>query len=218
MDTPQVDIPAALRKVQRDVDERILRPPGEGKGAGAKLVAIVLLVGSVASLGWDIRSVVRIPRQARDTPAAAQPKSRTKVAFWFLVLPAVASVLLWNHYPMLRGFLLTFQEYRLGGDAKWMDLANFVEGAWSARFSGTRSGTASSLSCSTSVSVSSRRSRWRSCSTKSRAVNISFAPSSSCPRSRAAWSSCYCGWCSTNRPPTAPSITSSSRSWTGGTE
>ncbi|MBI4024569.1 MAG: extracellular solute-binding protein, partial [Verrucomicrobia bacterium] len=105
-DSPQLDLAATLRNVQRDVDERILRPPGEGKGFGAKLFAVALLLGSVVAVGWGIRSVVRIPRQVKQPGRAAQQPSRTRLAFWCLVLPAVASVLLWNYYPMLRGFLL----------------------------------------------------------------------------------------------------------------
>ena len=132
-DSPEVAIGPTLRSLQKDVNERILRPPGEGKGFVAKLFAALLLIGSVGAILWGIRSVVRLP-QPLNPSAATAARPRVKLAFWCLVLPAVASVLLWNYYPMLRGFVLAFQEYRLGGNTKWVGLANFVEGAWSARF------------------------------------------------------------------------------------
>jgi len=51
---------------------------------------------------------------------------RYRVA-WLCLLPALASVALWQYYPLLRGVLMAFQDYRLTGDCRWVGLANFAE-------------------------------------------------------------------------------------------
>lgn len=132
-DTPDMDIPAVLQSVQKDVDERVLRPPGEGKSGLAWAVAGIFLIGSVGATAWGIASAARFGSSKSGSASPSRPM-RIQFIFWALALPAVLSVLLWNYYPVLRGFLLAFQEYRLDGSSQWMGLANFVESVWSARF------------------------------------------------------------------------------------
>jgi len=133
-DTSESDIPQLLKEVQADVVNRILRKPGEGRGKLAYFAAVLLLVGSTLALGWGIRSVARLPASSRTVADERRVNYRTLFTFWMLVVPAVASVLVWNYYPMVRGLLLAFQDHRLTGASEWVGLANFVEGVWSPRF------------------------------------------------------------------------------------
>jgi multiple sugar transport system permease protein len=41
-------------------------------------------------------------------------------------IPAFLSVLLWQYYPLLRGSVMAFQEYRISGGSKWMGVDNFI--------------------------------------------------------------------------------------------
>jgi len=132
-DTDQLDIPETLRNVQHDVEFRILRPPGTDRGIFETFVSSCLLLASILAIGWGILCVVGAP-QSRRLESSVSLSSNAKIIFWLFITPALISVLLWNYYPAFRGFLLAFQEYRLSGDTKWVGLANFVEGAWSARF------------------------------------------------------------------------------------
>lgn len=45
---------------------------------------------------------------------------------WLLLVPALASIVLWAYYPLVRGSIMAFQDYRLLGDSKWMGLDNFI--------------------------------------------------------------------------------------------
>lgn len=132
-DTSDNDIPALQREVQRDVEQRILRPVGQGRGWLAYVAAAALLVGSTGALAWGIKSVSGLSRSVRRI-GPQRVDHRKIFSFWILVFPAVASVLVWNYYPMIRGFLLAFQDYRLTGGTEWIGLTNFVEGVWSPRF------------------------------------------------------------------------------------
>ncbi len=133
-DSPKIDIAHAMRETQTDVDKRILRPLGEGMGPVAMAFAAALLTGSVVATGWGIRSVTRLPKGSKPLTIPGANAPRVPWAFWCLVLPAVISVLVWSYYPIIRGFMLAFQEYRLDGTSRWVGLANFMEGAWSPRF------------------------------------------------------------------------------------
>jgi multiple sugar transport system permease protein len=125
--SPGVDIPAAMRDTQKDAEERILRPANAHRGPWRQAGAFLLLGASFAGMAFGIRSVVRLPR-------GAVSRGTTRPIFWIFAVPALASVLIWNYYPVSRGLLLAFQDYRLVGPASWVGLANFAEAAGSARF------------------------------------------------------------------------------------
>jgi len=129
-----LDIPAALQRIQDDVENRILETRSRALGPWPTFFAALLLIGSVGAVGWGIVAVVNL-RGGQARPGVIRTASRYSViVFWFLIMPAVASVALWSYYPMIRGFLLAFQDYRLSGDSQWVGLANFIEGAGSPRF------------------------------------------------------------------------------------
>ena len=45
---------------------------------------------------------------------------------WLFLLPAVLSILLWSYYPLIRGAVMAFQEYRIVGETGWAGLDNFI--------------------------------------------------------------------------------------------
>jgi len=44
---------------------------------------------------------------------------------YILLIPAVGSILLWRYYPLARGSVMAFQDYRLVGESSWVWLRNF---------------------------------------------------------------------------------------------
>ena len=60
--------------------------------------------------------------------------SRYKWAY-ILLIPAVGSIALWAYYPLARGTVMAFQDYRIRGVSSWVGLENFTtvlfdEGFW----------------------------------------------------------------------------------------
>ena len=45
---------------------------------------------------------------------------------WVMLLPALASIALWSYWPLLRGALMTFQDYRIAGGSTWSGLDNII--------------------------------------------------------------------------------------------
>jgi multiple sugar transport system permease protein len=46
---------------------------------------------------------------------------------WMMLLPALASILLWKYVPMFMGSLMAFQDYQIVGDSQWIGLQNFAD-------------------------------------------------------------------------------------------
>jgi ABC-type sugar transport system permease subunit/ABC-type glycerol-3-phosphate transport system substrate-binding protein len=49
---------------------------------------------------------------------------------YFLLLPALLTILVWQYYPLLRGASMAFQDYRIVGDSAWIGVRNFGDLLW----------------------------------------------------------------------------------------
>ena len=45
---------------------------------------------------------------------------------WSLVLPALLLIATWSYYPLLRGMIMAFQDYKIAGETKFVGLENFI--------------------------------------------------------------------------------------------
>ena len=47
--------------------------------------------------------------------------------FWayVLLIPAVLTILIWQYFPLIRGSVIAFQDYRLMGESSWVGVRNF---------------------------------------------------------------------------------------------
>ena len=45
---------------------------------------------------------------------------------WVMIIPAVVSIALWSYYPLIRGAVMAFQNYKIVGETQWVGLDNFI--------------------------------------------------------------------------------------------
>ena len=45
---------------------------------------------------------------------------------WMFLLPAIVSIALWSYWPLIRGAVMAFQDYRIVGAGTWEGLDNFI--------------------------------------------------------------------------------------------
>ena len=85
------------------------------------LVACALVAWWLVRRGGDVSSGKPKPSMTGETVHA-----KSRIAPWLFLAPAVASILLWSYYPLIRGAVMAFQEYHIVGAAKWAGLDNFI--------------------------------------------------------------------------------------------
>lgn len=56
------------------------------------------------------------------------------VAAWCFMIPALLSVVLWQYYPLLKGSLMAFTDYRILGESKFIGIDNFVTAMYNPDF------------------------------------------------------------------------------------
>lgn len=57
---------------------------------------------------------------------AARRGINTQLVAWVFMLPAVLSVAVWAYYPLLRGMVMAFQDYKILGGGGFVGLDNFI--------------------------------------------------------------------------------------------
>ena len=61
-----------------------------------------------------------------DAGGAVGRKKRSQAFIYVWLLPALTTVLLWKYYPLLRGSLMAFEDYKIAGGTSWVGMDNFI--------------------------------------------------------------------------------------------
>ena len=129
------DYAAALRSINEDanrglmfrVSEKIL----ERQRPTARVIfgVAVMAVLVCAWLGWGR------PREGQaQRPAPTTGRVRRGLSPWLMLAPALGSIAVWSYYPLIRGAVMAFQEYKIVGETRWAGLDNFILVATDAGF------------------------------------------------------------------------------------
>jgi len=78
--------------------------------------------------------VVLIVREKYRPPAGTSANVLRRILPLLMLAPAVLSIGLWSYYPLIRGCIMAFQEYRIVGESEWVGLDNFILVARDANF------------------------------------------------------------------------------------
>ena len=123
------DYAAALKSITEDANRGLMFDADtheiEAKRPLARtLLGIVLLCVVVCVwLVWR-----NAPSRQPANPSVrepANPRTRSLVP-WLFLAPAVVSIALWSYWPLIRGAVMAFQDYRIVGSGTWQGLDNFI--------------------------------------------------------------------------------------------
>lgn len=128
---PSAEILAAATQT---INAKLLNyTPPEEMGRKRKIAyAIAALIFGVIAF-FLTRGMVNLFRarrlQSEVTAPSTAPKipMRVHLTAWAFMAPALLSIALWAYYPLFRGTLMAFQDYRILGGSQWIGLDNFIE-------------------------------------------------------------------------------------------
>ena len=126
-----LDCASALASITEDANRGLMFDSDRSRIDRARPYARVVLgvLGACVLIAfWLVRREKGARRMASGARRQAEDSRRgmsaiTPLAF---LAPAVASILLWSYYPLVRGAIMAFQEYHIVGAAKWAGLDNFI--------------------------------------------------------------------------------------------
>lgn len=125
--TPALQI---LADGAKEMDRKLLgyTPPAvlaKQRGWAVGILSAVL-VGVVAIVVWAVRRPKTYVASGVSLAAGTDRRRIYRFMFWCLV-PASLSIVVWSYYPLARGLLIAFQDYRITRPPTYKGLDNFIE-------------------------------------------------------------------------------------------
>lgn len=127
--TPAIKI---LQDISLEMDRKLLGYTPPEILATRRAWAFGILLGAFAVLGWILVGKwraggfkVKELEQTTGLPAGVDV-ARMRRFLAFTLLPALLSILVWSYYPLSKGLLIAFQDYRVLKGPQWVGLDNFI--------------------------------------------------------------------------------------------
>ena len=128
---PDMDAQAALDIAQERISRSVLYSPTDAEMARNRRIALVAVIvlgaGVVAGGAAMIRMWIRANREALQVSYVGRMPLRRTVLAWSLMLPAIASVFLWQYVPVAWGSVMAFMDYRVLAQSSFIGLDNFIK-------------------------------------------------------------------------------------------
>lgn len=122
-----LDCAAALASISADANRGLMfaadKSGIDAKRPVARVISGVMLIAALIC-GWLVYSNGR-RRSGGSSPRRTVSRSGSWVP-WLFLLPAVLSIALWSYYPLVRGAVMAFQDYRIVGGSTWEGFDNFI--------------------------------------------------------------------------------------------
>jgi len=128
------DYAAALKGINADANRGLMfRAPEEVLARRRPLARVLFGIVAITALVclWLARRGSTAQGPSGDARGAG---GRPNAAAWLMLAPALLSVAVWSYYPLVRGAVMAFQEYRIVGETRWAGLDNFILVATDAGF------------------------------------------------------------------------------------
>ena len=127
------DLQVLMDDTVRHVNTMILGKMPEEEVARRSRIGWVIFAVMAGALvvagGLIVKLALRAQAKWRDLEGfgvGGNPARRSAYA-WLLLAPAVATILIWAYFPLARGMVMAFQDYKILGGSTYVGLRNFVE-------------------------------------------------------------------------------------------
>lgn len=116
-----------LKHAVARANEQMLGIVTPAERARRRAIAIGVLLAIVIVFTLGIRRILRdfTPPEALLLAEQGRGKTWRYRWAWILLSPALLAIACWQYFPLLRGSVMSFQDYRLLGNSIWVGLDNF---------------------------------------------------------------------------------------------
>ena len=132
-----LDCAAALKSITEDANRGLMfqadKRDIDAKRPLARVILGVLAICALVCI-WLIAAKHRNSQSTNHEPRTTNHEPRTTLHPWLFLAPAIISIALWSYWPLIRGAMMAFQNYRIVGSASWEGLDNFIRVATSPGF------------------------------------------------------------------------------------
>lgn len=124
---PNVPSAKILRDISKEMDRKLLgyTPPSLLAKQRGWAMGIFGLI-AIAIVAFAIFAIRNFRAASKDVLPMNARARRNRWLIALCLAPAALTILVWAYYPLLRGLMIAFQDYRIIGGSKWTGTDNFI--------------------------------------------------------------------------------------------
>lgn len=119
-----------LRDTSREMDQKLLGYTEPKLLERERVWALGIAICFLAAVTAGAWLAIRKARSNREIFIERLPAGLSRKRVWLFLgvclAPAVLSIATWAYYPLAKGLLLAFQDYKVLGGSRWVGLDNFI--------------------------------------------------------------------------------------------
>ncbi len=119
-----------LKNIASEMDQKLLGYTSpevmKQRRAWAMGILVCFLAVTVGIVVFAWKRSRRLRQELAEHVAAGTPRARIYRFLFFCLFPAGTSIFVWSYYPLLRGLVIAFQDYRIVKGTEWVGLDNFI--------------------------------------------------------------------------------------------
>lgn len=119
-----------LKNIASEMDQKLLGYTSpevmKQRRAWAMGILVCFLAVTVGIVVFAWKRSRRLRQELAEHVAAGTPRARIYRFLFFCLFPAGISIFVWSYYPLLRGLVIAFQDYRIVKGTEWVGLDNFI--------------------------------------------------------------------------------------------
>lgn len=127
---PDKDALSILQAVSKEMDRKLLgytpKQEMEQQRSTARLIFGLIVAGAAGIAGWMFWRSRNRPDTWVDRIPSGTDRKRMAQFMVVCLLPAMASILIWSYYPLARGLVIAFQDYRIMKPTTNVGFDNFI--------------------------------------------------------------------------------------------
>ncbi len=120
------DYVAALKRVEADANAGKMFARSQQELAEYRPTARIVFGIIVAIMVFFVCMIIRSELTRKKRNAGSTRQVTHKLTPWLIIAPAVLLIGIWNYYPLVRGMVMAFQDYKVAGESEFVGLSNFI--------------------------------------------------------------------------------------------
>ena len=117
------DYKEALSSITRDANKGLMF--SEDKRDIAKYRPLARIIFGIILITLIVCVYIFVRREKK-SPQEMEAPRRFSLTPWIFLAPAIISIALWSYYPLIRGGIMAFQDYKIVGESSWEGFDNFI--------------------------------------------------------------------------------------------
>ncbi len=120
------EVAGALKRVETEANSGAMFTRSEKELSKYRIPALAIFSVLVLAAGYIVFLIIRSFFQKKRSGMETSKSVTQPLLPWLMIAPAILIIGLWSYYPLFKGMIMAFQDYKIIGKSTFVGLDNFI--------------------------------------------------------------------------------------------